>query len=303
MGKIINVKSISELHQFFGNTKPKHPLITIIDFSNPEYAHPNIEIGATYVLNFYCISLKDFKGVMKYGRGNYDFEEGTMAFLSPGQVITTDEEPDTTVRDMWGLFFHPDLIRYSTLADKMSGYSFFSYETNEALHISEEEKETIEDCLDKVKKEIALNTDKHSQPLIVSNLELMLNYCTRFYDRQFITRTNFSKDTISEFEKFLTNYFKTGQALELGLLTVKMCADKMNLSTNYLSDLLKKETGKNTQEHIHYLVIEQAKNKLLSTTMNISEIAYGLGFEYPGHFSKIFKSKVGMSPVEYRNLN
>ena len=149
MNKIINVNSINELHRFFGNTKPKHPLITIIDFSNPNFSNPEIEIGAKYVLNFYCVSLKDFEGVMKYGRFNYDFEEGTMVFLAPGQVITIDEEPDASVKDIWGLFFHPDLIRLSTLSDKMNDYSFFNYESHEALHISEDEKNIIGDCLKK----------------------------------------------------------------------------------------------------------------------------------------------------------
>lgn len=303
MNKIINVDSISELHRFFGDSKPKHPLITMIDFTNPEFANPVSEIGMKYVLNFYCLSFKDFKGTLKYGRGNYGFEEGTIVFMSPGQVITIDEERDPGVKDIWGLFFHPDLIRFSTLAEKMKDYSFFNYESSEALHTSEKEKEILKTCLKNIEEEFSQNIDKHSQSLIVSNLELLLNYCTRFYDRQFFTRTVSNKDIVLKFEKYLKTYFDSEELEKHGIPSVKRCAEEMNLSPNYLSDLLKKETGKRTQEHIHFFLIEQAKNKLLSTTNPINDIAYRLGFEYPAYFTKVFKSKTGMSPSEYRQSN
>ena len=303
MSKIINVNSITEIHQIFGAPAPKHPLVTLIDFSNPAFSQPSIELNAKYVLNFYCISLKDFKGIMKYGRFSYDFAEGTMVFMAPGQIITFDEAPDPDVKDILGLFFHPDLIRHSALADKIDAYSFFNYETNEALHMSADEKATITDCFYKIQKEFTLNIDKHSQALIVSNLELLLNYCTRFYDRQFLTRTSSNKDIIIEFEKYLKQYFLTDKPSTEGVPSVKKCAEAMNLSPNYLSDLLKKETGKNTIEHIHFHVIKVAKNKLLNTSLPINEIAYDLGFEYPAYFTKVFKSKTGMSPSAYRKMN
>lgn len=303
MSKIIQVNSISELHRFFGDSKPKHPLITLIDFSDPKFANSEAEIGTTYVLNFYCVSLKDFKGQMKYGRGSYDFEEGSIVFMSPGQVITIDENRDPNVKDIYGLFFHPDLIRSSTLANKMKGYSFFKYETNEALHISNKEKDLLINCLNNIEFEYEQNIDDYSQSLIISNLELLLNYCSRFYGRQFLTRTTSNKDIIVKFEDFLNTYFNSDLLEKEGIPTVKKCAEEMHLSPNYLSDLLKKETGKRTQEHIHLYLVDLAKNKLLSSSDSVSEIAYQLGFEYPAYFTKIFKSKTGLSPKQYRSLN
>jgi AraC-like DNA-binding protein len=203
----------------------------------------------------------------------------------------------------WTLAFHPDLIRKSKLADKINHYSFFNYEVNEALHLSEDERKTIEELLDKIEKEYSQNIDKHSQNLIISNIELLLDYCTRFYDRQFYTRTNINVDFVSKFEKLLKAYYETHMVDEIGLPNVQYLAKKLNFSSNYLSDLLKKETGKTAQEHIHLYVINRAKNSLLNSKSSISEIGYALGFEYPQHFSSLFKSKTGMSPSEYRNLN
>lgn len=203
----------------------------------------------------------------------------------------------------WTLAFHPDLIRKSKLSDKMDRYSFFQYDVNEALHLSEEELRTIEGLLDKIVKEYSQNLDKHSQNLIISNIELLLDYCTRFYDRQFYMRTNLNTDIVSKFERLLKAHFHSDELQNIGLPTVHNLAKEMNFSSNYLSDLLKKETGKTALEHIHLFVIERAKNILLNSGKSISEIGYSLGFEYPQHFSNLFKSKTGMSPSEFRNLN
>jgi len=238
---------------------------------------------------------------MKYGKGYYDFNEGSLMFTAPGQVIAPG--PDVVVDEGWALFFHPDLIHGTDLGRKIHQYSFFNYETNEALHISEEEKLIIKDCVANIQREYSQNIDKHSQGLIVSNIELLLNYCARFYDRQFYTRAKVNSDVVQQFEKLLKDYFSQDTLIEMGLPNVKYFASKLNLSPNYLSDLLNKFTGKTTQEHIHLELIDKAKTLLWGTNNSISEIAYGLGFEHPSHFTKIFKTKTGKSPSEYRHLN
>ena len=203
----------------------------------------------------------------------------------------------------WGLFFHPDLIRSTILNDKIKSYSFFHYEVSEALHLSDKEKNILFECIQKIQIELQENIDVHSQYIIVSTIELLLNYCSRFYGRQMITRSHANKSTISQIETILTEYFAKTKVEEQGLPTVKFLADKVHLSPSYLSDLLKKETGKNAQEHIHYYLIEEAKSLLLNSDKNVSEIAFNLGFEYPQYFNKLFKQKTGKTPMEYRNLN
>lgn len=298
------INSISQAHQSVGLPAPKHPLVSVV--KTADY-RPIIDFrGLKVINNLYQITLKQLGcGNLTYGKNSYDYEQGTLVFTSPGQVtIFEDEMPtDNETSKGWTLAFHPDLIRKSSLADKMSQYSFFNYEVNEALHLSEEELATIEELLDKVVREYTQNLDKHSQNLIISNIELLLDYCTRFYDRQFYTRSNLNLDYISKFEKLLKKYYETEWADKKGLPTVQYLARELNFSSNYLSDLLKKETGKTAQEHIHLFVIEKAKNKLLNSQTTISEIGYSLGFEYPQHFSNLFKSKTGFSPSEYRSLN
>ena len=203
----------------------------------------------------------------------------------------------------WGLFFHPDILRGTSLANKMSTYTFFSYETSEALHLSDKEKQILYDCVQKIETELEENMDNHSNNLIVTNIELLLNYCSRYYGRQFITRKNSNFDIVSQVERLLSEYFKTEQWKESGLPTVKYLADHIHMSACYLSDLLKKETRRNAQDHIHYHIIEEAKNTLLNSDSSISEIAYSLGFEYPQYFSKLFKQKTGQTPIAYRKLN
>ena len=240
---------------------------------------------------------------MGYGRNSYDFTNGTMVYTKPGQVLIPEEKEIAPDAKGWILLFHPDIIRKSKLGKTIDEYSFFSYEVHEALHLSEEEQITVSDLILKIEKEFDQNIDKHSQKLIVSNIELLLDYSNRYYDRQFYVRTNLHQDLISKFEQLLKNYYASEKPYQLGVPSVKYCGELMNMSPNYLSDLLKKETGKNAKDHIHAYVINTAKNKLLGSTSTISEIAYELGFEYPQHFSKLFKSKTGFSPARYRNQN
>jgi AraC-like DNA-binding protein len=301
MSELISLKSISEAHQLIGLEKPKHPLISV--FQNIPEMHTDFkEVRITGDLYFF--SLKEgISGALGYGRNSYDFEEGTMTFIAPGQVISGgDTEPVSEDRG-WSVLFHPDLIRRTELGRKIDSYTFFDYEVNEALHLSDREKQTLTDLAYKIEEEINLNTDKHTQALIVSNLELILNYCTRYYDRQFYTRTSINKDIVASFEAFLKQYFKEEKQLDLGLPTVKYCSEQLNFSAPYLSDLLKKETGRNAQDHIHSYIVDRAKTILLNSTGSISQVAYSLGFEYSQHFSKVFKARTGMSPKEYRSLN
>ncbi len=302
MSEIIHIKTIAEVHQVMGVPAPKHPLVSIIRFNDMPH---NVEYGNSRIMSdLYLVSLKDgVSGSMGYGRNSYDFTDGTMIFTKPNQVMTPESKEIDSDSKGWLMLFHPDLIRKSELGKNIDTYSFFSYELHEALHLSEDEKSTLTILADKIEAEYNQNIDKHSQKLIISNIELMLDYCTRYFDRQFYVRTNLNQDIISGFELFLKDYYLSDKPDNLGLPTVKYCGEQLNMSPNYLSDLLKKETGKNARDHIYTYIVDKAKNKLLGTTESVSEIAYGLGFEYPQHFSKLFKSKTGMSPVKYRSLN
>ncbi len=303
MKELIEVNNITEAHKILGLAKPSHPLVSVF---SPLDMHLDIEMleKVKISVNLHQVWMNDgVSGSVGYGRNDYDFHEGTLAFFKPGQVLTYHEKSIQPDSEAWGLLFHPDLIRKSELGRTIESYSFFDYEINEALHISDAEKKTLNEIKDKIVYEYSLNIDKHSQKLIVSNIELLLDYCTRYYDRQFYTRTNLNKDLVTSFEHLLRDYYKSGKPLEAGIPTVAYCGSELNMSSSYLSDLLKKETGKNAQEHIHHFVIDKAKTQLLGTTESISQIAYGLGFEYPQHFSKMFKAKAGVSPAEYRSMN
>ena len=223
-----------------------------------------------------------------------------MVFTAPNQVLEFKKEAVAEVDKGWTLVFHPDLIRKSELGKKIENYSFFAYASNEALHLSDEERKTVTEIAEKIEKEFSNNIDAHSQTLIISNLELLLNYCVRFYDRQFYTRTNLNQDIAGKFTQLLKDYYKQEKQLELGIPSVQYCGEAMNMSPKYLSDLLRKETGQSTQDHIHQYIIEKAKNRLLNSNESASEIAYDLGFEYPQYFSKIFKKNTTMSPNEFR---
>jgi len=295
----IDIESVSGMHQLVQYTPPKHPLVSVIDHVDFYKKRPPTD--AFYRFGFYSISCKKCTGTLKYGKGHYDFDEGSLMFTAPGQVISPG--PDIKVEEGWALFIHPDLIHNTDLGRKIHQYSFFNYEANEALHISEDEKLIIKDCVIKIEKEYSRNIDKHTQGLIVSNIELLLNYCNRFYDRQFYTRTKVNADVVQQFEKLLRDYFIQDNLIETGMPNVKYFASRLNLSPNYLADLLSKFTGKTTQEHIHLELIGKAKSLLWGTNNSISEIAYGLGFEHPSHFTKLFKTKTGKSPSGYRQLN
>jgi len=305
MKETIHIKSVGQFHKLVGQPKPKHPLVSAE--RNFKYQGNVSDFdGIRIVSDLYLIVLKEgVCGKVTYGHNSYDFEEGTLLFFAPGQVIEYESnvEVDSGFSEAWRLLFHPDLIRRSELANQIDNYSFFDYDLSEGLHLSEYEKGTIEELMVKVINEYDQHIDKHSQRLIISNIHLLLDYCLRFYDRQFYTRSNLNSDIVSKFERLLKDYFNTGKVDDLGIPTVSYCAAALNLSSNYFSDLLKKETGKSAQEHIHSFIIEKAKTRLLGSSDSIGQIGYALGFEYPTYFSNLFKSKTGLSPKEFRNLN
>ena len=294
---ITKINSIKELHSFMGLPSPLNPLITIIDHSSTtNYIQPQNE---KLLLEFYNISIKrSFKGKLKYGKNHYDFDDGTMSFIAPNQIISVDSDGNRN-SDGWSLLFHPDLIRQYPLGKMIKNYGFFSYTVNEALHLSDQEEKTIEAIVQNIQKEINSRLDNFSQDVIVSNLELLLSYCNRFYNRQFITRKMATNDLLTKFENILDKYFADNS--DLTLLTVEKLATELNVSSSYLSDMLRNLTGQNTQQHIHEKLIEKAKGILTTTNLTVSEIAYQLGFEYPQSFSKLFKSKTNLTPIEYRH--
>lgn len=290
--------SLSELHQYCGFPKPKHPLISIVDTSQVEI--PASDVGKKSTSDLYLISIKDKNCGVDYGRNSFDFNEGLMVFSAPGQVYTNRREVKKGDIKGWMLYFHPDLIRNTHLAEVIDQYSFFNYDVYEALHLSEEEEQTVNVCLANIKNEYEQRIDSHSQRVIVSNLELLLNYALRFYERQFNTRTQQGRDVVSQFERSLKAYYQGHKALELGVPSIQAFAEEANLSQHYFSDLIKKETGRAPKDHINEYIVEQAKNRLLGSEQSISEIAYDLGFNYPHYFTRLFKSKTGKTPVEYR---
>lgn len=294
------VNSVSELHHILGLPKPYNPLVSVIDLS--EVKNYNQIVSKTIIYNFYSIFLKnDYESIVKYGQNYFDFDSGVMSFFSPNQVTTTQMKTDATLKGTW-LAIHPDFLRAYPLGSKIEGYGYFSYATNEALHLSEKEEKMIERKLAEIKEEYHTNIDSFSQDLIVSQIDVLLNYCNRFYNRQFITRRHINNDLLTKFEALLRDYFKEGKALENGLPTVQYFSDQLNISSNYLSDMLKVLTGRTTQQFIHDKIIEIAKEKLSVTSLSVSEIAYDLGFEYPQSFNKLFKNKSGISPLEFRKL-
>lgn len=298
MKQVIRLEKISE-YNALKQTETLHPLVSVIDNTN-QIPLPN----GKYHFDFYAVFLKETAcGELSYGRKKYDYEEGTLVFIGPGQVIGVNHEESYKPHKGLTLVFHPDLIHGTSLGHNISKYHFFSYELNEALHISQKEKQIIYDLYDKIQFELSQTIDKHSRTLITRNIELLLDYCERFYDRQFITREQLNLGAIEQFEKQLNAYFKSEQPQLEGLPTVAYFADKLNLSANYFGDIVKKETGKSAQEYIHLKIMNIAKELILDETKSVSEIAYELGFKYPQHFTRMFKKSVGMSPSEFRNLN
>ncbi|MEN9331506.1 MAG: hypothetical protein RLZZ94_596 [Bacteroidota bacterium] len=302
MNDILHLKTISDLYRFLNLGYAEHPLIAIVDFSKViEHTKDEIRIKT----DFYSIMFKNYcRNHIRYGRKTLDFQDGSLVCIAPNHVITIDNDIEVKEDMMgWGLFFHPDLIRGTSLGHKMKDFSFFSYAISEALHLSDKEKQLLYDCILKIQVELTQNIDSYSQVLMVSNIELLLNYCSRYYGRQFITRKSANIDIVTKVESILKDYFESEEKRNDGMPSVKDIANRVNLSPSYLSDLLKRETGLNAQDHIHYFVIEQAKNILLQTNQSVSEIAYSLGFEYPQYFSRLFKQKTGKTPLEFRSNN
>jgi len=292
-------QSISELHQAMGQPKPMHPLISVLDYGKAIFDPKDFEQGI--ILDFYKISFKtNFSGKLRYGHGFYDFEEGGMSFVAPGQILKMQEE-EADYSGM-SLNIHPDFIRPYTLNENIKKYGFFSYSAAEALYLSEKEKETILAVFANIQDELDQRIDNFSQDVIISQLELLLNYSNRFYNRQFITRKSVNNDVLSKLENLLEEYFNTEKPLENGLPTVQFVADELQLSSRYLSDLLRSVSGQNTQQFIHDKLIEKAKEYIAKGTLSISEIAYKLGFEHPQSFNKLFKKKTNISPVAFQEL-
>jgi AraC family transcriptional regulator, transcriptional activator of pobA len=286
-------------YNVFNNNKTLHPLVSIVDLSKA-----NPRQGSRMYFGFYTIFLKDVKcGDLVYGRETYDYQEGTLVFLAPGQVAGMNSNGETYQPKGYALVFHADLIHGTAFGRHIRDYNFFSYQSNESLHLSDRERKIVLDCFSKIEYELEHAIDNHSKKLIVSNIELFLNYCTRFYERQFITRDNAHKGILERFENLLNGYFQTDQPQTTGLPSVAYCAGELNLSPGYFGDLIKKETGKTAQEYIQSKVIDVAKEKIFDQSKSVSQIAYELGFKYPQHFSRVFKQRVGYTPNEYRMLN
>jgi AraC family transcriptional activator of pobA len=286
-------------YNVFNNTETLHPLVSVIDFSK---AAPRQ--GSRMYFGFYTIILKDVKcGDLVYGRHTYDYQEGTLVFIAPGQIAGVKSNGEIYQPKGHGLVFHPDLIHGTPLGRHIQDYTFFGYQSNEALHISERERKIVLECFAKIKYELEHAIDKHSKRLIVSNIEMVLDYCVRFYDRQFITRDNVHKGILERFANLLHEYFQSERPQTIGLPSVAWCASELNLSANYFGDLIKKETGITAQEYIQSKLIDVAKEKIFDQSKSISQIAHELGFKYPQHFTRLFKQRVGQSPNEYRSLN
>ncbi|MCJ8167636.1 helix-turn-helix transcriptional regulator [Pontibacter sp. E15-1] len=298
MENIRRFETVSD-YNAFNNNETLHPLVSVVDLSkaSPRQAS-NMYFG------FYTIFLKEVNcGNLRYGRHTYDYQEGTLVFIAPGQVVSVDNTGETYQPKGTALIFHPDLIHGTPLGRHMQDYTFFGYQSNEALHLSERERKIILDCLSKIEYELEHAIDKHSKRLIVSNIELYLNYCIRFYDRQFITRDNVHKGILEKFEKLLNDYFTSDKPQTVGLPSVSYCAEELYLSANYFGDLIKKETGNTAQEYIQTKVIDLAKERMFEPGKSVSEIAYALGFKYPQHFSRLFKQREGYTPNEYRTMS
>jgi AraC family transcriptional activator of pobA len=294
------IKSISEYHQIMGLPKPEHPLISVINFESIKEL-PYAE-SISLVFDFYSISLKrDFNARMKYGQQEYDFDEGIMFFMSPGQVFGIEIDKGAALQHSgWLLLIHPDFLWNTPLARTIKQYEYFDYSVHEALYLSEKEEATITGIMQNIAQEYHSNIDKFSQPVIIAQLELLLTYAERYYQRQFITRKISNHKILDRLEDILTGYLNSDTLLKKGLPTVVYIADALNVSPNYLSGLLKVLTGQSTQQHIHDKLIEKAKEKLSTTDLSVSEIAYELGFEHPQSFSKLFKTKTNLSPLEFR---
>ncbi len=292
------INSISAMHRLLGLPKPEHPLLSLIDFESIRRIQE--ETPDSLVLNFYSIWLKkNYQGKMKYGQQYYDFHEGVMSFFAPGQIISDSTHEELTHTGWW-LIIHPDFLFSKPLAQNIKNYQYFSYTTNEALHLSEKEELMITAIMLDIRQEYRSIIDQYSQNVIISQIELLLNYAERFYNRQFITRKVANHQILDRLEKLISDYFAEKCSVHSGLPTVQYLSTQLHISPNYLSDLLRNLTGKSTQQHIHDKLIEKAKEQLATTGLSVSEIAYQLGFEHPQSFSKLFKRETNLSPIDFR---
>ena len=298
MDTLRKFNTISE-YNTFNKHETKHPLVSVLDLSKADPRQ-----GSKMYFGFYAIFLKDvICGDLVYGRATYDYQEGTLVFMAPGQVAGINSNGETYQPKGYALVFHPDLIHGTSLGKRIQEYSFFGYQSNEALHLSERERSIILDYFSKIEYELERGIDKHSKKLIVSNIELLLDYCVRFYDRQFLTRDNVHQGILERFENLLNEYLASEKPQTLGLPSVAFCADGLNLSANYFGDLVKKETGKTAMEYIQSKLIDTAKEKIFDTGKTVNQVAYELGFKYPQHFVRLFKQRTGHTPHEYRSIN
>jgi AraC-like DNA-binding protein len=297
----VRIKSISEFHQMVNLPPPEHPLISVVDYALVAAARKDNPVQAT-IAGYYSVSVKrGLSGKMRYGQQEYDFDEGVMYFLAPGQVLQSNQENNPDARPSgWILLIHPDFLWNTPLAKIIKKYEYFDYSVHEALFLSEKEEATLNNIIQNIKQEYHSNIDKFSQSIIISQIETLLNYAERFYHRQFITRKITNHQMLDRLEKLLADYFNGDDLAIKGLPTVQHIADMLNVSPNYLSGLLKVLTGQSTQQHIHNKLIEKAKEKLSTTVLSVSEIAYELGFEHPQSFSKLFKMKTNFSPLDFR---
>ncbi|WP_312192099.1 helix-turn-helix transcriptional regulator [Sphingobacterium sp.] len=296
--EIKKINSVGEYSALRG-AETLHPLINVLDYDNLALLEP-----ASYNFGFYSIFLKDTKcGDLRYGKELYDYQEESLVFVAPGQVLTVEKYLPGVHPKGKVLIFHPDFLKGSILNNILNDYSFFSYASNEALHMSKKEKNMILNMFETIEDELHQNLDKHSKTLVVSHLQVLLNYSTRFYDRQFMTREHVNKGILERFESIINDYFNSEKLQTIGIPSVAYCAEQLHLSANYFGDLIKRETSASAQEYIQEKVIALAKQKIFDVNKSISTIAYELGFKYPQHFTRLFKKKVGMSPIEYRNLN
>ena len=294
--KIDILTSVSQFNSERGQ-ETLHPLVSVLDQSKSVAVKAARCHSELYVIFLKDLRCEDFQ----YGRNQYDYQEESLLFIAPNQVFGFDLPDKTHIQPTgWVLVFHPDFIKGTSLGRKMSEYGFFSYQANEALHISSREKQIVLESFQKIKDELERGIDKHSKMLIISNIELFLNYCIRFYDRQFITRQSINATILTRFEDLLNTYFESDLPQTNGIPTVAYFAEKLHLSANYFGDLVRKEAGKSALEYIQTKVIDLAKEKICAPNKSISEIAYEIGYRYPQHFTRLLKEKVGMSPLEYR---
>lgn len=296
--KINILKSVGE-YSFLRGATTLHPLINVMDYDDLKPLD-----SATYKFGFFCVFLKETKcGDLRYGKESYDYQEESLVFVAPGQILTVEKYLPNIKPKGKVIVFHSDFLKGTALSTILNDYSFFSYASNEALHLSEKEREMVVNMFNTIETELKQNIDKHSKTLVISQLQLFLNYATRFYDRQFITREHINKGILQRFEELLNTYFVSDKPQNIGLPSVTFFAEELHLSSNYFGDLIKKETGISAQEYIQLKLIDIAKERIFDNEKSISEIAYALGFKYPQHFTRLFKKKTGISPLEYRNMN